>query len=56
MPAYDLPSILVVATPVVPDILVCGNCHQNFSDIEIMINHKRRPCQPKVRCRCKGMY
>ncbi|CAG0880163.1 unnamed protein product [Cyprideis torosa] len=35
-----------------PDILICGNCREMFSDIGGMIEHKRTYCKLRFTCKC----
>ncbi|CAG0921494.1 unnamed protein product [Notodromas monacha] len=35
-----------------PDILICGNCREMFSDLAGMIDHKRSYCKLRFTCRC----
>lgn len=35
-----------------PDILICGNCREMFSDLVDMIEHKRLYCKLRFTCKC----
>lgn len=35
-----------------PDILICGNCREMFSDLIDMLDHKRDYCKLRFTCKC----
>ena len=35
-----------------PDILICGNCREMFSDLVDMLDHKRDYCKLRFTCKC----
>ena len=35
-----------------PDILICGNCREMFSDLVDMIEHKKYYCKLRFTCKC----
>eukprot|EP00094_Tigriopus_californicus_P012224 TCALIF_11814-PA protein Name:"Protein of unknown function" AED:0.69 eAED:0.69 QI:0/0/0/0.33/1/1/3/0/117 len=35
-----------------PDILICGNCREMFSDLVDMIEHKKHYCKLRFTCKC----
>ena len=35
-----------------PDILICGNCREMFSDMIDMLDHKRDYCKLRFTCKC----
>merc|ERR1712150_129097 len=36
----------------IPDILICGNCKDLFSNLTDMIEHKKRYCKLRFTCKC----
>ena len=44
------PSFLFVAGS--PDILICGNCREMFTDLVDMIDHKKYYCKLRFTCKC----
>ena len=36
-----------------PDILICGNCREMFSDLVDMLDHKRDYCKLRFTCKCE---
>ncbi|XP_044731878.1 uncharacterized protein LOC123294793 [Chrysoperla carnea] len=38
-----------------PDILICGNCREMFTDLKEIINHKKTYCKLRFTCRCHTM-
>ena len=35
-----------------PDILICGNCREMFSDLVDIIEHKKDYCKLRFTCKC----
>jgi hypothetical protein len=35
-----------------PDILICGNCREMFSDLVDIIDHKKDYCKLRFTCKC----
>ena len=35
-----------------PDILICGNCREMFSDLVDMLDHKKYYCKLRFTCKC----
>lgn len=38
-----------------PDILICGNCREMFSDLVDMMEHKRDYCKLRFTCKCDSL-
>eukprot|EP00093_Oithona_nana_P006433 06433.XXX_263224_246743_1 [CDS] Oithona nana genome sequencing. len=38
-----------------PDILICGNCREMFSDLVDMMEHKRDYCKLRFTCKCDAL-
>ena len=36
-----------------PDILICGNCRELFSDLVDMLDHKKNYCKMRFTCKCE---
>ncbi|CAO1324324.1 unnamed protein product [Diamesa hyperborea] len=36
-----------------PDILICGNCREMFSDLSDLLEHKRSYCKLRFTCKCE---
>jgi hypothetical protein len=36
----------------IPDILICGNCKDLFSNLTDMIEHKKKYCKLRFTCKC----
>ncbi|CAO1317467.1 unnamed protein product [Diamesa tonsa] len=36
-----------------PDILICGNCREMFSDLSDLLEHKRSYCKLRFTCKCQ---
>ncbi|XP_023326534.1 uncharacterized protein LOC111699963 isoform X2 [Eurytemora carolleeae] len=36
-----------------PDILICGNCRELFSDLVDMLEHKKNYCKMRFTCKCE---
>jgi hypothetical protein len=37
-----------------PDILICGNCRELFSDLVDMLDHKKHYCKMRFTCKCES--
>lgn len=35
-----------------PDILICGNCREMFTDLSELLEHKRDYCKLRFTCKC----
>ncbi len=35
-----------------PDILICGNCREMFTDIHELLEHKKTYCKLRFTCKC----
>ena len=35
-----------------PDVLICGNCREMFSDLAELLEHKRDYCKLRFTCKC----
>ncbi|XP_014661889.1 PREDICTED: uncharacterized RNA-binding protein C3H8.09c-like isoform X2 [Priapulus caudatus] len=38
-----------------PDILICGNCKDQFEDMAMLVGHKRSRCKLRVTCKCQQL-
>lgn len=36
-----------------PDILICGNCREMFSELSDLLDHKRSYCKLRFTCKCQ---
>jgi uncharacterized CHY-type Zn-finger protein len=35
-----------------PDILICGNCREMFTELGELLEHKRNYCKLRFTCKC----
>lgn len=35
-----------------PDILICGNCREMFTDLHELLDHKKTYCKLRFTCKC----
>ena len=47
--------VLFVSFAGSPDILICGNCREMFSDLVDMMEHKRDYCKLRFTCKCDSL-
>ncbi|ODM93824.1 hypothetical protein Ocin01_12861, partial [Orchesella cincta] len=45
-------SLTDLKTYSTPDILICGNCREHFSEVEQLIEHKKTYCKLRFTCKC----
>lgn len=38
-----------------PDILICGNCRELFSELEELLQHKKTYCKLRFTCKCNNV-
>ncbi|KAF6202367.1 hypothetical protein GE061_004766 [Apolygus lucorum] len=38
-----------------PDILICGNCREMFSELQDLLEHKKDFCKLRFTCKCSAM-
>jgi uncharacterized CHY-type Zn-finger protein len=36
-----------------PDILICGNCREMFTELNDLLDHKRSYCKLRFTCKCQ---
>jgi uncharacterized CHY-type Zn-finger protein len=36
----------------IPDILICGNCKEMFTNLSDIVDHKRNYCKLRFACKC----
>jgi uncharacterized CHY-type Zn-finger protein len=35
-----------------PDILICGNCREMFTELQDLLDHKKTYCKLRFTCKC----
>lgn len=50
---YKSPLLLRSLSPGNPDVLICGNCRECFSEITELLDHKRTYCKLRFACKCQ---
>ena len=50
--SFDSGFFLSSLFPGSPDILICGNCREMFSDLVDMLDHKKYYCKLRFTCKC----
>ena len=53
-PSCLSPSKILPFLPGNPDILICGNCREMFSDLVDMLDHKKNYCKMRFTCKCES--
>ncbi|KAG8226505.1 hypothetical protein J437_LFUL007387 [Ladona fulva] len=38
-----------------PDILICGNCREMFTELQELLDHKRTYCKLRFTCKCHAL-
>ncbi|KAK7574227.1 hypothetical protein V9T40_011418 [Parthenolecanium corni] len=52
----ELPSIIAqLKTYSNPDILICGNCRELFSELDELLQHKKTYCKLRFTCKCNSI-
>jgi uncharacterized CHY-type Zn-finger protein len=38
-----------------PDILICGNCREMFTELQELLDHKKTYCKLRFTCKCHAL-
>lgn len=38
-----------------PDILICGNCREMFTELHELLEHKKTYCKLRFTCKCESL-
>jgi hypothetical protein len=44
-----------LSVPGNPDILICGNCREMFTELQELLDHKKTYCKLRFTCKCHAL-